>query len=371
MMDPRVEKLARTLVRFSVRAQQGDKVLVEACDGGEDLVRALVKEIYAAGALPFVWLNQSRIERELAQGYSEEQLRIRAEADALFMSRMDAYIGFSAVENDSEMGDIDAERMQCYSLHYDESVHGKIRVPKTRWCVLRYPTPAMAQAASMSQEAFEDFFFEVCTMDYSRMSRAMDALKAWMERTDQVRIVGPGTDLRFSIAGLPAVKCAGECNIPDGEIYTAPVRESVNGVISYNVPSIQDGFTFENVQLHFENGKIVQASANDAQRIQKIFDMDEGARYVGEFALGVNPFIEKPMKNILFDEKIMGSFHFTPGACYDDCFNGNRSALHWDLVSIQTPQWGGGEIYFDGVLVRKDGRFVPAELSCLNPENLK
>ena len=366
-MDPRVEKLARTLVGV----RPGDKVLVEARNGGEDLVKALVREIYAAGGEPFVWLRRTQIERELALGCTESQLRLRAEADALLMSRMDAYIGFTAVENDSEMGDVPAERAEAVSRIYHHAVHGEIRVPKTRWCVLRYPTPAMAQAASMSVEAFENFFFDVCTMDYSRMDRAMDPLKALMERTDQVRIVGPGTDLRFSIRGLPAIKCAGEANIPDGEIYTAPVRDSVNGTIRYNAPSLMDGFTFENIALTFEGGRIVRAEANDSERINRIFDMDAGARFVGEFAIGVNPYIVKPMKNTLFDEKIMGSFHFTPGACYDDCDNGNRSALHWDLVCIQTPECGGGEMYFDGVLVRKDGRFVLPELACLNPENLK
>lgn len=370
-MDPRVSKLAQTLVRFSTRVQAGENVLIEARNGGDNLVKALIREIYAAGAQPHVWLRDTEIERELALGCTEAQLKLRAEADALTMSRMNAYIGFTAVTNDSEMGDVPAERTALLSRVYNHAVHGQIRVPKTRWCVLRYPTPAMAQAASMSSEAFQDFFFDVCTMDYSRMDRAMDPLKALMERTDRVRIVGPGTDLSFSIAGLPAIKCAGEANIPDGEIYTAPVRDSVNGVISYNTPSLMDGFTFENIRLSFENGRIVRAEANDSARINRIFDMDEGARYVGEFAIGVNPYILKPMKNTLFDEKIMGSFHFTPGASYDDCPNGNHSALHWDLVCIQTPECGGGEMYFDDVLVRKDGRFVLPELACLNPENLK
>lgn len=370
-MDPRIEKLARTLVHFSTRVQAGENVLIEARDGGEALVQALIREIYAAGGKPFVWLRNAQIERELAMGCTREQLELRAEADALLMSKMQAYIGFSAVHNDSEMSDVPAERMAAHSLHYSQAVHGKIRVPQTRWCVLRYPTSAMAQAASMSTSAFRDFFFDVCTMDYSRMDRAMDPLKALMERTDRVRIVGPGTDLSFSIKGLPAVKCAGDANIPDGEIYSAPVRESVNGVIAYNAPSLMDGFSFENIVLEFKDGKIVRAQANDTARINRIFDMDEGARYVGEFAIGVNPYIVKPMKNTLFDEKIMGSFHFTPGASYDDCFNGNRSALHWDLVCIQTPEYGGGEMYFDDVLVRRDGRFVLPELECLNPENLK
>ena len=369
-MDPRIEKLAKTLVNFSTKVKPGENVLIEARN--EDvLVKALIREVYAAGANPHVWLRNIAVERELAKGYNEEQLKLRAEADAKFMSQMDVYIGYSAVVNDSEMSDIPTDKMDIYSRLYGEPVHGSIRVPKTRWCVLRFPTPAMAQAASMSQEGFEDFFYDVCTMDYSRMDRAMDALKALMEKTDKVRITGVGTDLSFSIKGMPAIKCAGEANIPDGEIYSAPIKDSVNGVLSYNTPSMMDGFTFENVKLTFKDGKIIEATANDSERINKIFDMDEGARYVGEFAIGVNPYITKAMKNTLFDEKIMGSFHFTPGAAYDDCFNGNRSALHWDLVCIQTEAYGGGEMYFDDVLIRKDGRFVLPELECLNPENLK
>ena len=371
MMDPRIEKLARGLVRFSTKVQPGENVLLESTNGNDMLLKALIREVYAAGAKPFVWLRQSEIEHELAKGYTEEQLKLRAENDAALMDRMDVYIGFSAPLNASEMSDISAEKMNLSSSLYFEPVHGRIRVPHTRWCVLRHPTPAMAQAASMSTEAFEQFYFDVCTMDYSRMDRAMDPLKALMERTDRVRLTARGTDLTFSIKGMPAVKCAGDCNIPDGEIYTAPVRGSVNGVISYNTPSTQDGFTFENVRLTFRDGKIVEATANDAVRVNHMFDIDEGARYVGEFAIGVNPYVTKAMNNILFDEKIMGSIHFTPGCCYEDCDNGNQSALHWDLVLIQTPEYGGGEIWFDDVLIRKDGRFVLPELECLNPENLK
>ena len=229
----------------------------------------------------------------------------------------------------------------------------------------------MAQSAKMSLEAFEDYFYNVCNLDYGKMNDAMDSLKELMERTDKVRLTAKDTDITFSIKDIPAVKCAGECNIPDGEVYTAPVRNSINGKITYNTPSEYNGFTFENVSLTFKDGKIVECTANDTERVTKIFDTDEGARYVGEFAIGVNPYVTKPMNNILFDEKIMGSIHFTPGECYDDAPNGNSSAIHWDLVLIQTPEYGGGEIYFDDVLIRKDGRFILPELLCLNPENLK
>jgi aminopeptidase len=236
---------------------------------------------------------------------------------------------------------------------------------------MRYPNSSMAQKANMSTEQFEEFYFNVCNLDYAKMSKAMDPLEALLIKTDKVRIKGVGTDLSFSIKGLPAFKCDGEANIPDGEVYTAPVKDSVNGYITYNTPAEYQSFTYENIRLEFKDGKIIKATANDTERINKVFDTDEGSRYVGEFAIGVNPYIIKPMKDTLFDEKIMGSFHFTPGSAYDKCFNGNRSAIHWDLVCIQTPEYGGGEIWFDDVLIRKDGKFILKELEVLNPENLK
>ena len=371
MRDPRVDKLARTLVGFSTGVQAGENVLIQSTNGDVELVKALIEEVYRAGGRPFVWSLDAQVERALMQGCTVEQLDLRAAADSFLMEQMQVYIGFSGIVNRAELGDVPAHKQTLHAGHYQEKVHGTIRVPHTRWVVLRCPTPAMAQMAQMSTEAFEDFFFDVCTMDYSRMDAAMTPLKELMEKTDRVRILGRGTDLSFSIKGMPALKCAGRVNIPDGEIYTAPVRESVNGVLQYNTPSTHDGFSFENVRLTFRDGKIVQVECNDTARAEQIFDQDAGARYVGEFALGVNPFITKAMNNTLFDEKIQGSFHFTPGACYDNCDNGNKSALHWDLVCIQTPEYGGGEIWFDEVLVRKDGRFVPEALQALNPENLR
>lgn len=370
MKDPRIEKLAKNLLNFSVKLQKGENVLIDSKGNNDELVHALVKEAYRIGANPFVWVSHPTITRELAMGANIEQQKLIARLDAELMSNMQAYVGIRGGSNISEFSDVPAEKLEIMSKYYSEEVHGKVRVPKTRWVVMRYPSPSMAQQAGMSTEAFEDYYFNVCNLDYSKMDKALDSLKALMERTDKVRIVGKGTDLEFSIKGIPAVKCAGEMNIPDGEIYTAPVNNSVNGVISYNTPSLRDGFTFENVVLKFKNGRIVEATSNDTERINKIFDIDEGARYVGEFAIGVNPYITVPMKDTLFDEKIAGSFHFTPGSCYDDADNGNQSALHWDLVCIQTPEYGGGEMYFDGVLIRKDGRFVLPELECLNPENL-
>ncbi|NLM12682.1 MAG: aminopeptidase [Epulopiscium sp.] len=371
MYDPRITTLARTLVRYSVNVQKSEKVLIQSNGIEPYLVKALIKEIYAAGGFPFLQLNDHSILRELYIGTSEEHMKAMAKYEAYRMNEMDAFIGFTSLRNASEFSDVPHDKMDIYYKYFWKQVHTEIRVPKTKWVVLRYPSSAMAQLADMSTEAFEDFYFNVCNLDYAKMSKAMESLVKLMENTDKVRIVGKGTDLSFSIKGLPAIKCDGKMNIPDGEVYTAPIKDSVNGFITYNAPSEYQGFTFENIRFEFKDGKIIHATSNNIERLNKILDTDEGARYIGEFAIGVNPYITKPMKETLFDEKIAGSIHFTPGNAYDNCFNGNRSAIHWDLVYIQTPEYGGGEIYFDDVLIRKDGRFVIPELENLNPENLK
>lgn len=371
MKDPRISLLAKNLINYSVNLQKGEKVLIENFGIQTELVTALVQEAYAAGGFPFVSLKDHQVDRALLMGAKEEQYEMMASFEAEVMKKMDAYIGLRAGNNISEQADIPSDKMAVHGRTIGKKVHRDIRVPKTKWVVLRYPTQSMAQLAKMSTEAFEDFYFDVCNLDYGKMSEAMDSLVELMDKTDKVRITGPGTDLSFSIKDIKAIKCAGEMNIPDGEVYTAPVKDSINGVISYNTPSPYQGFTYENVKLSFKDGKIIDAKANDTERITKIFDTDEGARYVGEFAIGVNPFIQTPMQDILFDEKIDGSFHFTPGQCYEEASNGNHSDIHWDLVNIQRPEYGGGEIYFDDVLIRKDGIFVIPELEKLNPENLK
>lgn len=370
-MDERIKKLAYSLVHHSCQVKGNEKVYVHYIgEDTEDLARQIIKEVYKAKGLPFVHFTSNKVQREILLGCSEEQLKIMGEIDALEMSKMDCYIGIRGSNNISELSDVPPEKLELYEKLYSTPVHFDIRVPSTRWVVLRYPNASMAQLSGTSTEAFEDFYFQVCNLDYHKMAEAMEHLKAYMERTNRVRIVSPGTDLTFSIKGIPVIPCAGDCNIPDGEVFTAPVKESVNGTLAYNTPSLYQGFTYENICLEFKDGKIVKATANDTERINKVFDTDEGARYVGEFAIGVNPYVLHPMKDTLFDEKIMGSIHFTPGNCYDDAPNGNSSSIHWDLVLIQRAEYGGGEIYFDDVLIRKDGRFVVQELECLNPENL-
>ena len=371
-MDNRDLVLAHNLVNYSIDLKKGEKVWVQY-SGVEtiNLVKAIIREIYDKGGIPFVTSSEATITRELLFGATEEQLKLLSEVDSKKMEQMDCYIGIRGGSNISELSDVPSDKLQMYNTIYSTPVHHNIRVLKTKWVILRYPNPSMAQLSNMSCDAFEEYFYNVCNLDYSKMAKAMEHLKKLMEQTDKVRLVAKDTDITFSIKGIPAIPCAGHMNIPDGEVYTAPVRDSINGVITYNTPSVYQGFTFENVSLTFENGKIVKATSNNTEKLNEILDTDEGARYVGEFAIGVNPYITFPMKDILFDEKISGSIHFTPGMSYEDANNGNDSAIHWDLVLIQTPEYGGGEIYFDDVLIRKDGRFVIDELDCLNPENLK
>ena len=370
MSDPRNEKLADLLVHYSCRLRAGEKILIDYT--GEEcvpLIRCLVKEVYRAGGLPYVNAQDRTVLRELLLGATEDQLRFQNEYELAQMKGMDAYIAVRGGQNTSELSDVPPEKLNLYSRLTSPTLDW--RVDRTKWVVLRYPNASMAQAAGKSQEAFEDFYYKVCTLDYSKMSKAMDPLKELMDRTDRVRIEGPGTDLTFSIRGIGAVKCDGICNIPDGEVYTAPVKDSMNGVIAYNTVSLEQGFTFEDIRFEVRDWRIMKASANDTERLNAILDTDEGARFFGEFSFGMNPYILHPMKDTLFDEKIAGSFHLTPGMCYEDAPNGNKSAVHWDLVMIQRPDYGGGRIWLDDQLVREDGRFVLPELAGLNPENLK
>jgi aminopeptidase len=373
MKDPRVARLADILIGYSTKVKAGDKVLLEVTDVDDDVVNALITRVYEAGALPFVTIKRNSVLRALLNGATEEQMKLAGSLERARMEAMDAYIAVRGTNNISELSDVPDDCMKFYRSYWHHPVHTEVRVPKTRWCVLRWPSASMAQLANMSTEAFEEFYFDVCTFDYARMDRRIAPLKALMERTDRVRLTGRGTELTFSIKGIPSVPCVGEFNIPDGECFTAPVRDSVEGRISFNTPTISQGTVFEGITLTFSAGKIVEATSagGTTDKLNHILDSDEGARYIGEFSLGFNPYILNPMKDILFDEKIAGSFHFTPGQAYEIADNGNRSTVHWDMVFIQRPEWGGGEMYFDDVLVRKDGLFVVDELKSLNPDELK
>jgi len=365
MHDARIDALARQLVRHSTTIKKGDKVLIDLHAVPDAIGLALIREVRSRAATPFLRLHQGRLTREMLMGADDTQYSIIAKHLLAEMKDMDAYIAVRGGHNINETSDVPAAKMKLAMKHMRPVLDHRVR--KTKWCVLRWPTPSMAQQAGMSTEAFEDFYFKACLLDYKARQPAMSALKRLMDATDIVEIKGPGTDLRFSIKGIKAIPCWGQYNIPDGEVFTAPVRDSVEGHITYNAPTIYQGIPFDGIRLEFRKGKIIKAGAGDKTKaLNRILDSDPGARYVGEFALGLHPEIREPMRDILFDEKIAGSFHFTPGQAYEDADNGNRSQVHWDLVSIQRKDHGGGEIHFDGKLVRKDGRFLPKPLAKLN-----
>ena len=315
MTDPRYKKLAKLLVEYSIRLVKGDRALLDMIDVPDDFSIELMRAVRAAGATPVIEVRHTRINREMLRETDCEHAGLMRDLELFRLRKVQAYIAIRGSANASENADVASEQMGLYSritrpvLNY--------RVNKTRWCVLRWPTPSMAQAAGMSTEAFENLYFDVCTMDYRKMARAMVPLERRMRKADRVHIKGPQTDLTFSIKGIGAKMCKGDRNIPDGEVFSCP------------------------------------------------------ARYTGEFSLGFNPYILNPMCDILFDEKIAGSLHLTPGQAYEECDNGNRSAVHWDMVLIQRPEWGGGEIWFDGELIRKNGMFLPKDLRGLNPASLK
>jgi len=364
MHDIRFDNLAKLLVEYSIRLGRNETVLIEVFDIPDEMTIALIQAARKAGGVPFAQIYHTRVNRALALEASDRQLNLLASHELARMKKMDAYIAVRGSNNITELSDVPAEKMKLLTKKM-RPVQDQ-RVKKTKWVVLRWPTPSMAQLAGMSTEAFEDFYFEVCTLDYRKLQPGMKALKGLMEKTDRVEIKGPGTDLRFSIKAIPAVICGGDRNIPDGEVFSCPVKDSVEGHVTFNAPSIYQGIGFDGIRLEFKNGKIIDATSNETKKLNKILDSDPGARYIGEFSLGFNPRVLQPMRDILFDEKIAGSFHLTPGQAYEEADNGNRSQVHWDMVSIQRPEYGGGEIYFDGKLIRRDGEFLPKQLHSLN-----
>ncbi|MFM7749188.1 MAG: aminopeptidase [Opitutaceae bacterium] len=368
IIDPRYMQLAAGLSGFSTSLAKGERVLIDAFDIPDAMVIALIRAVRARGAHPYVQIHRARVTRELSVGAEEAQFSVHADVELARMQRMDAYIAIRGSDNIFESSDVPASKVQLVSRLMKPVLDH--RVGRTKWVVLRWPSSAMAQQAGMSTEAFEDFYFKVCTLDYSRMTPGMKALSDLMRRTDRVHIKGPGTDLRFSIKGIGAQPCGGLRNIPDGEVFTCPVKDSVEGHVQYNAPTVYLGTSFDHIRLAFRGGRIVEATSSNTRRLNEILDSDAGARFIGEFAIGFNPHIREPMRDILFDEKIAGSFHFTPGQAYDNPGNGNKSQVHWDMVCIQRPEYGGGEIWFDGKLIRKDGIFVPKSLHKLNPDYL-
>ena len=363
------QRLAEQIVNYSLAVKSGEKVLIQYSDCDNDFLEAIQKEVFKVKAFPFFKNVNRALQRNQMMLGNEELFQAMVENDRKMYESADCVVLIGGANNIYEYAQVSADQKTKYDKIYTQQIHFDIRIKK-RWVLLRYPTPSFAQLSNMGTKEFEKYFFDVCGLDYSKMDKASQKLKEYMERTDKVKIVAPGTNLEFSIKGLPAIICSGQCNLPDGEVYTAPVKESINGEITFNVPAMNGGFKFENIWLKFENGKVVDFSCNNNAEFEKLLDLDNGSRYVGEFALGINPYVTKSMNDILFDEKMCGSLHMALGCSYDDCDNTNKSVLHWDLILNQTKEFGGGEIWFDGVKIRENGVFIVPELVDLNPENL-
>jgi len=363
MKDPRIAKLASNLLNHSCKLKKGQTIIIDASEQSKDLVVELVRQVYKIGAYPFVRLSNEQVSREVLMGMTEEQSKQMLKYQKPMFEDSDAYIAICASNNAFENSDVPAEIKNSHTKHFGKPITD-IRCKKN-WVLLHWPNASLAQLAQTSLESFEDFYFDVCTMDYAKMAKAMEPLKNLMERTDKVRIVAPDTDLTFSLKGQKAVICSGSHNIPDGEVFSSPVRDSVSGKIRFDIPSLCKGVLHHDVTLTFKDGKVIEATSSNSAALNSELDSDEGARYTGEFAFGVNPYITKPMNDTLFDEKISGTIHIALGNSYEDAFNGNKSQVHWDIILT------GGEIYFDDILIRKDGKFVTKELLGLNPDKLK
>lgn len=375
MHDPRLDQLAQVLMNHSITLQRGDFFQVNAAMTARPLVAAILRQAQAMGVYPIVnWQDEemARLQYALVDPENPDAVRFlerRREWDLFRWKDLAANITIRATENDQELSGVPAERMQL-NARINRPLSDVI-INERRWVLVDYPTHASAQKAGMPYESYYDYSLAVALIDYDRLLRAEEKLAARLDGCDRIEIRAPGTDIRFSKKGMPSVCCYGRRNVPDGEVYTAPVVDSVEGVITYNVPSIYFGQTFRQVRLEFKNGKVCQATCDgDSALLNRILATDAGASSIGEFSFGVNPMIREPIGNTLFDEKICGSIHFTPGNAYAKADNGNRSAIHWDLIQIQRPEHGGGEVWMDGELVRKDGLFLPEDLLPLNPENL-
>ena len=359
--------LAEKLVNYSCKVKEGENVLIEYSDCSEYFIKCIVQEVFKAKAHPFVKNVNRILKKEILTSGDEELFKLMESFDMEVMKKMDAVILVCGEENVYEYKNIPSSQMKLYRKIYHD--HTELRVSK-KWVLLKYPTYGFAQSSGMSTDEFTEHFFKVCNLDYAKMGNAMDNLSKRMSSADKVRIIAKDTDLTFSIKGIPNIKCCGECNIPDGELYTAPVKDSINGKITFNIPVTYSGVRHDNICLNFENGKIVNATSSNTEHLNEILDTDGGSRYMGEFSFGVNPYIENPILDILFDEKMCYSIHMAVGCSYDDAYNGNKSAVHWDLIQSHKECYGGGEIYFDGELIRKNGLFIPSDLLALNPENL-
>lgn len=359
------QELAKKILEFSCELEKGQNVMLQLIGlNGIGLLRALVAHARAMDVNPFIQIEDTEIRRMLVENGDEEFWENQTKVDQLpLMKQMDAFVGVRAALNIYEHAEVSKEANKAYADHFVEPVHYNERVNNTNWVVLRYPSEAFAMNAKMPTQRFRDFYYKACLLDYSELAEAIQPLQDRLEKTDMIRLEGEGTDIEFSVKGQTWIPCFGKRNIPDGELFSSPILDSVNGYITY-APSVYQGKPFEYVKLEVSNGEVIDFDSSNNEALEEILDTDEGARRFGEFSFGLNPVIEEPMYDILFDEKIYGSNHLTLGNDYEIAPNGNESNIHWDLVCI------GADVYLDGEKVREGRQFVMDDLKGLNPEKL-
>lgn len=363
----RLDDLGKILLDFSVTIKKGEKLVIDTCVEAKPLVQRIIKLATERGAFVHLILNDDDYNQDMIINNTSQKKQHEKDVELLVeqFDSMDAYIVIRSSKNSFNSAGVDTKTMSQYSITQRPSLTKRLT---KKWVLLSWPTHGLAQQAEMNFDDYYEFCLNSMICDYEQMNHDLQPLKDLMIKTDKVKIVAPNTNLEFSIKNIDVEICGGKINIPDGEVYTAPVIDSVNGYITYNVPSSQRGKVWNDVKLTFKNGQIINAECSNQsnEELMDIFGSDEGASFIGEFSFGVNQNIKKPIGYTLYDEKIGGSFHFTPGNAYEHTDNTNRSALHWDLVCILNEEFGGGEIYFDDKLIQKDGKFVLDQLKALN-----
>jgi aminopeptidase len=359
------KELARKILNFSCELEEGQNVMLQLVGlNGIDLMRALVETAREMNVHPFIQINDTDIQRMLVEKGDKDFWKNQAQVDQLpLMKQMDAFVGIRASQNIYEQAEASKQANDAYSDEFLKPVHFEERVNNTNWVVLRYPSPAFAMNAKMPTEKFKEFYYKACLLDYSKLAEAMKPLEERLRETDMIQLKGEGTDIEFSVKGQNWIPCFGKRNIPDGELFSSPILSSVDGHITYT-SSVYQGKPFDYVKLEVRDGVVIDFDSSNNEQLEEILDTDAGARQFGEFSFGLNPIIEKPMHDILFDEKIYGSNHLTLGNDYEIAPNGNESNIHWDLVCI------GADVYLDGEKIREGRKFITDDLQGLNPENL-
>lgn len=366
MGDPRVEKLADLLVRHSLRLRPREKVVLVGSPLGESLLEACYRAAMKAGAFVDTRMMLTSQDEILLKIGNEEQIRFVNPMAELQLNGYDARIVVPADRNTRALSGVDPARQAAFAAAREplmRAMMDRTASGEYRWVSFFYPTNAYAQDAGMSLSDYEDFVYSACFLDepdpiarYEEMRKEHERLISWLHGKSEIHVLGPDTDLTFSVAGRRWIDCSGQMNMPDGEFFTGPVEDSVNGKVRFTYPATVQGRMVEDVRLRFEGGRVVEASARQNEEfLLRMLDADEGARRLGEFSFGTNPRITRFTAEVAYDEKIGGTIHMAVGASIPESGGVNRSGVHWDMVCDLRQ---GGEVYADGELFLKDGRFV-------------